>query len=196
MNTLLRRRSKAATTVVLGLIVATTTLIAGATPLPPGAMVFPTGTTYAADPTLGGTVYNTLFTPFDCGGGLKGTLYAFVLQNSASYPTMDFYYRVSVDSGATEHVRYVNVTDFTNGLNVDVNYRTDGIGNSAPKAVSRSADGKEVSFYFSEFLGPGDTSYSLLVRGGRKWYSDAGTVTISNGSGIRCTVPGSFQPAL
>ena len=127
-----------------------------AIPLAPGGVVFPTGTTFAANPNLGGAVVNdniiafdfdpTPVTPFsNVGGELQNRVALSDNLNTAIFmPRIRNTYNID---GGTFAILGFSVTGYT-GVDVDVDFRTDGLGDVGPTSVSRSADGDLMTVRF------------------------------------------------
>lgn len=117
------------------------------------------GTTAALEPELAGTVVAdtirnwTISTPL---GDLVGRVQDRVVQEDVS-KTLDFYTRIFVDNvpdlpgnGSPEPFSGIEAASRSiySNYTTDVNWRIDGVGNTAPTAASRSADGSSLTFLF------------------------------------------------
>jgi hypothetical protein len=126
--------------------------------LSPGDTVALGGTTAAARPELAGLVLVDTIRPWTITtsqGNITGRVQDRVVRENVS-GTLDFYTRLFVDSvpdfpGPTpppfSGVQVVDRSSYT-GFNTDVDWRIDGLGNTAPSEASRSVDGSMVSFLF------------------------------------------------
>jgi len=148
---------------------------AGAAPLAPGGVIFPTGTTVAAEPDLAGTVINDNVLPFSIdptpatpftsvGGNVQNRVV-----RSDNTGTMIFGPRIrdtfNIDGGTflIEAFRLVGY----NGFATDVDFRTDGTGDVGFTSVSRSVDGDTMTFRYGtplqiDAIAPGVQEESLF----------------------------------
>ena len=163
-----------------------------AAPLPPGAVIFPTGTTFAADNDQGGTVINDNLIPVTFGGPLLIARYN--VQNrvvrSTNLGSLIFSPRIRdpFNNGFASRFEIVafRLTGFADAMLTDVDFRTDGLGDKGPSSVSRSADGNVLTFRYSDplindaFDPPGvrDTSYFPAIKTTATHFSLTGSMTI------------------
>ncbi|PWR01315.1 hypothetical protein DKT77_17275 [Meridianimarinicoccus roseus] len=150
-------------------------LPAAALPLAPGGVIAPAGTTSAARPELGGIVINdnllafaidpTPITPF--------TNVAGAVQNrvSVSNVTGDLIFgprirdTLNIDGGTFFITSFL--IDGWGSFTTDVDFRTDGDGDTGFSSVSRSADGNRLTFRFDtplqiDAIAPGAQEESLF----------------------------------
>jgi hypothetical protein len=162
--------------------------------LPPGTSMSISGKTSAADPTLAGTTSFTGSANFNCGSGRTGYVYYSTLK-SALLGTLDFYYRVQNDATSVASITKVTLKDFSNAIDLEANYRPDGVGTKAPNLVSRSSGtGDTLDFAYSSAIAPGQESKSIYARSGRTAHDSGGSITITYAGGATCTVPNTFRP--
>ena len=163
-----------------------------AAPLPPGGVIFPTGTTNAADPDLAGTVINDNLIDVLFGSGFF--IASYKVQNrvvrSNNLGTLAFYPRIRdpLNLGFAERLEVIGfrLTGYAEATLTDVDFRTDGSGDKGPSSVSRSLDGDTLTFRYEDplindaFNPPGvrDTSLFPLLKTEQKWYRKTGTLTI------------------
>ncbi len=140
----------------------------------PGSTVALSGTTVVAEPDLAGTIVQDDVTPFTicCNNGntgapvdITGTVQERVVLAADGY--YDFYWRVSVDSTSTAALGYFRLGDVgALTANYNVNYRTDGLGSTAPVSITRFS-GSQASDYNFNFvpggIAPGSTSFFLFM---------------------------------
>ena len=148
-----------------------------AVPVMPGAPATPLpGISLADTPALAGTILADVVTPWVSAidpqygfPGAQGELESRVVRETDS-GTLDFYWRVSVD--AVSYPNYVPtqlliealpLSGFGTGLAYDADYRTDGLGNTAPSGALASGSSLAWLFDPSSF-GPGRSSFFLVVR--------------------------------
>ena len=124
-----------------------------------GASTPLTGTTAALEPVLAGTVIRdvirdwTISTPL---GDIVGRVQDRVVRETAG-GTLDFTTRIFVDSVPTtpggvtpppfSGVEFADRSVYSN-FTTDVNWRIDGLGNTAPTEAARTTDGSSVTFVF------------------------------------------------
>lgn len=176
----------------LGLL-ATLSAPAFAVPLAPGAVIFPTGETFAGDSTLAGTVQNdnliSFFmdpnpvAPFD---GTGGDVQNRVIRETDS-GTLTFSPRIRDTfniGGPTLAIVAFRLEGF--GMSaLDVDFRTDGPGDKGYTSVSRSVDGDLMTFryddpLFIDSLAPGRQEESLppSIRSDATHFDFSGSMTI------------------
>ncbi|NUP11931.1 MAG: hypothetical protein HOW73_38280 [Polyangiaceae bacterium] len=187
---------------VAAVVAATTASVAYAMVLlPAGATVSLSGSTYASDSSLGGTIEDDRVLSFDCSDGsgtLKGTLQTRIVRNGLG--ELDFYYRVTNDASSDAGISQVSARKFPeskpgNQDGVWVDFRPDGDGDVGPKTAHRSDDGTVVDFMFSEnnHVEPGHSSLFMFVRPSLGGHDDNGVTTIIDG--VRtCAVANTLQP--
>ncbi|MBB6431689.1 PEP-CTERM sorting domain-containing protein [Algisphaera agarilytica] len=121
----------------------------------PGCVAALPGTTVAAEPQLAGTVIhdeiralNFVGDPMDPTTGYATSLQIRVVRSSLDN-TLDFYYRFLNNDEFTFPLGSVDAFGFQ-GYDANVNYRTDGLGDTAPTTALRSVgDGDGIRFAFS-----------------------------------------------
>ena len=166
----------------------------------------PYGNTCAPDDFTGeasGTLLADLVQPFSVSGAFSGTYVTAVYLNAGG--TLDFYSQVSNDSGSTNAITQLNVSDFQ-GARGDMGDRSDGStlsgtpfvdGTQIPVDVTRGSNGDPVTWDFTgsnavNLLPPGDTSTVVEVKTNATNLA-AGTITLVGGG----TYSGSgFQPVV
>ncbi len=153
-----------------------------AAPLAPGGLIGLTGTTFAANPALGGTVQDDPLVPFAIGGGaLTGNLQDRVVL-SDDLGTMIFAPRIRETSlaagGPPLEILSISVTGYA-GYTTDVDFRTDGLGDTGPDTVSRSVDGDRLNFRYSAapLVAP-DESRFISILTDVPAFAPIGTATI------------------
>lgn len=184
-HTLLRNFSVAAVLVCLP-------TFAAAVPLGFGDTVPLAGTTAAAEPDLAGTVRNdNVISDFIHIGPTTIFAIGAELQNrvveSSSDGTMIFAPRLSTTFNNTggnflvDRLVLYNFGDF----DVDVNYRTDGLGDRGPTSASRSADGNTLTFDYgfplvgsNLFQNPQEDSYFLSLNTDATAFSLDGHISV------------------
>lgn len=145
---------------------------AGAIPLAPGTVVFPTGTT-AVDPVHGGlqTVINDNLIDFtmDPDPGTPLTVVGGALQNRVTENdrgTLNFAPRIR-DTFNIEANDFAIVAMQLTGFgsfDLDADFRTDGLGDLGPTSYSRSADGDLITMRYTDPTAPGPNVGGLLVQ--------------------------------
>ncbi len=167
-------------------------LPARAVPVTPGAgpVVLP-GTTVAADPALAGTVLADVQThwvsaidPLYGFPGAEGELQSRVVRQTAS-GTLDFYWRITVEPPSYPNfvpkslaITGLSLANFLTGASFDANYRTDGLGTTAPSgAFSTDAGSFTYTFSGADF-GPGSQSYFLLLHSNATTYDASAFATL------------------
>jgi hypothetical protein len=164
---------------------------------PGGEILGPTGTTFAAEPQLGGTVVEDVITPFsytgwltDSGGPTPVTTHGTIsgsVQSRVVHAvdgTYDFYWKVNVDPGS-----FLSVLDLEVGglapATYNANWRMDGLGMVQPGLISqRSSGGVDWLFGLvspSHQLAGGEQSYFLMLDTNAHAYTH--TAEFSLGSG-------------
>lgn len=162
----------------LGLILSTHT--GHAVPLPPGSTVPLPGTTFAAEPQLGGVVQVDEVIPFSFGaygGTVSGTVQVRVVRSDLD-GTVDFYWRVFNDATSAGPITAFRIGDFVD-LFKNVNWRIDGLGDNPPTAALRFSEtdfpGGEhyVNFLFEHnfILNPGTESKFFFVDTEAQYYA-------------------------
>ncbi|MGB3553016.1 MAG: hypothetical protein WBA25_00065 [Jannaschia sp.] len=177
---------------VLGLALAALPHLAGAVPLAAGDTVFLPGTTVAAEPGLGGTVINDNIVSDFIGLDANGFFGIGVdIQNRVVRSTLDgsliFMPRVLTtfnNSGGNFLVDRMTLFGF-GGYDVDVNYRTDGLGDRGPTSATRSGDGQDLIFDFgfplvgsNLFQNPREDSLFLSLNTDERAFSLTGRISV------------------
>lgn len=167
---------------------------ANAVVLAPGGVAFTTGTTAAADPTLAATVINDNLIDFrynpspatpltDVGGNVQNRVASGLLTDDIFFaPRIRDTFNID---GATFSIIGFSVNGYA-GIDLDVDFRTDGLGDKGIFSVSRSADGDLLTVRFEERLfvdainPPGRQEESLFpsFRTNASGFSNTGTMTI------------------
>jgi len=127
--------------------------------LNPGASVPLNGTTAALEPALAGTALEDAMRPWTIStpqGDIAGWVQDRVVRETAS-GTLDFTTRIFVDKVPTtpggvtpppfSGIELAARSIYSN-FTTDVNWRIDGLGNTAPTEAARTADGSSVAFVF------------------------------------------------
>ena len=128
---------------------------ASALPLAPGAVIFPTGTTSAANPDLAGVNQNdnliqfrmdpTPGTPFtDVGGNVQNRVTENASGNLIFGPRIRDTFNID---GGTFGILGFRLEGFGT-FSTDVDFRTDGLGDKGFTSVSRSNDGNIMTFRY------------------------------------------------
>ena len=173
--------SKAGLTAI---VVATLTVSSAmALPLTSGGTVFTSGTTFSANPALGGVVRNDNLLSFyipsigRVGGGgvpvppfsgLEGMIQNRVVESS-DLGTLIFAPRIRdtiAVNGTFFEVRSFEVDGYA-GFDVDVDFRTDGLGDQGFSSVSRSADGDVLTFQYDDPIRVDQSLFAAAMGGGR-----------------------------
>lgn len=165
-----------------------------AAPLAPGAVIFTTGTTAAGDPSLAGTVINDNLIPFEIdptpvtpfvttGGNVQNR----VIEEDDS-GTLTFAPRIrdtfNIDGGTLAIIAF-GLEGF--GMSaLDVDFRTDGLGDKGFTSVSRSVSGDIMTFRYDDPLlvdsltppGRQETSFFPSIRSDATEYELTGRMTI------------------
>ena len=163
-----------------------------AAPLPVGGVIFPGGTTSAADPDLAGTIINDNLIPIGFGGPLIVANYS--IQNrvvrSDNSGALIFAPRIRnpFNNGFSTRFEIVafRLTGFADATLTDVDYRTDGLGDKGFTSVSRSLDGDTLTFRYGDpllndaFDPPGvrDTSFFPSIKTTALHFRKTGTLTL------------------
>jgi hypothetical protein len=154
------------------------------------------GTTHAADPTLGGTVLVDelrAFSGTSPSGPVSGRMQDRVVRQADG--KLAFYYRIYELRG--DNIDYIAVTQFTQAgyPNLDVDFRTDGLGVIGPYRVS--TDGANIKFEFAATrpISPSELSRFMYIRpatGATNYQS--GAVVILGTQRWATTFGGCFRP--
>lgn len=168
-----------------------------AVPVAPGAAstALP-GTTFAARPELGGTVLADVSSswvgeidPLYGFPGATGTLQSRVVRETST-GFLDFYWRISVAPPSYPNyvptlltIANLALGNFLTGSVFDADYRTDGLGTTAPTSARASADASSLSYEFSRStFGPGSSSYFLLLHSNATAYDSSALASIGTSS--------------
>ena len=151
---------------------------AHAVTVPPGTTVALGGTTVASEPDLAGTIVQDDTMPFticctNSNTGQSVSITGFVQERvvQAVDGYYDFYWRVFVDSTSSASlgapVGYFRLGNFGSlAATYNINYRTDGLGATAPGSVHRFP-GSQANFYNFNFtpsgIAPGSTSFFMFM---------------------------------
>jgi hypothetical protein len=139
--------------------------------LNPGDTIPLAGTTFAAEPDLGGVVLEDVLRTINI-GRQEVTLQDRVVR-STNTGTLDFYYAIRNNSANVVPILdlLVQRSSFA-GFSTDVNFRLDGLGTVSPINASRTADGKTVSFLFNgnAVLPPATQTASGLLPGMTRFF--------------------------
>lgn len=163
---------------------------ATAAPLLPGGVIFPTGDTAITAPNTAGVVQNDNLSPFsfditpftNVGGNVQNRVV-----ESSLLSTMIFSPRIrDTYNIATRGFEIIGFSlDGYAGWDTDVGYRTDGLGDKGPTAVSRSADGDLLTFRYGDPLfisgllgGPREESLFPFIVTDAPSYALTGTMTL------------------
>jgi hypothetical protein len=151
----------------LSVVVALTSSWAHAVTVSPGSIVALPGTTVAAEPDLKGTVVQDALLPFTISSpstSLTGDVQERVVLAADGF--YDFYWRVIVDPSSTDSVSALRLVDFGSlTANYNIDYRTDGLGSTAPNAVHRfsGSSANDYNFLFNTGIAPGSSSYFFFM---------------------------------
>ncbi len=189
MHQTIQRAGFALTGLALALFSA---LPAHAIPVTPGAaaVVLP-GTTAAADPSLAGTVLADVQThwvsaidPIYGFPGAEGELYSRVVRQTVA-GTLDFYWRLTVEQPSYPNfvprsleITGLSLPNFLTGTSFDANYRTDGVGSTAPSGAFSTGAGNVTYTFSSQNFGPGSISYFLLLHSNATTYDASALATV------------------
>ncbi len=172
---------------------AITSLPVTAAPLSPGDVIFPTGTSVAADPDQAGTVVNDNLINAVFGAGFFQATYnvqnRVVLSNTLN--TLIFSPRIRdpfTSGGFSDRFSIVafSLTGYAGFDLFDVDFKTDGVGDKGPTSVSRSADGDLLTFRYGDplhndlFNPPGvrDESFFPTIKTNATRFKNIGTMTL------------------
>ena len=159
--------------------------------LTPGAIASISGTSYNADPALGGTVLQDTLRPFTAtiaGTALTGTIQDRVVRETAS-GTLDFYTRVWFNEPLKTSQMILERTNYAN-LGTDVDFRTDGVGTVAPKEAFRSTNGSEIGFGFANVqMTPSDSTMFMMIRTKATQYIATDQMNLRFGDFASNTIP-------
>lgn len=163
-----------------------------AAPLNPGGVIFPTGTTSAADPDLAGTVINDNLIEATFGSGFF--IASYDIQNrvvrSNNLGSLIFAPRIRnpLNLGFATRLEIVafSLTGYAGAVLTDVDFRTDGLGDKGFTSVSRSVDGDQLTFRYADplindaFNPPGvrDTSFFPSIKTTATTFKKRGTLTL------------------
>ncbi len=123
----------------------------------PGSGVALTGTTFSANPDLGGVVIRDKIIPFQITNSLGTVLLTGNVQDRVvrSDNTGDLIFSPRLrdlnDPAGTAWISGFSMNGF-NGFTTDVNYRTDGLGNIGPNAVTRDTTGNTLFYRYDPNL--------------------------------------------
>ncbi len=152
--------------------------------LGPGDSAVLPGTTSAAEPHLASVVQVDELIPFsfvgdDLGGLITGTVQQRVVL--AIDGTIDFYWRVLLDSASSGALGSFRIGDFVSP-EYDVDYRIDGLGDSGPSDAHRFTAPFEsfVNFNFSGGLQPGDSSFFFFLDTSATAYAKTAIFDVTN----------------
>jgi len=120
---------------IVGLAVLSFSPAVHAVPLGASGDVSISGSSVATDPTLAGPIVADTLVPFNDGLGTFGEIQTRVVENISG--TLDFYFRVFNDGSSTQSITALRTSDYTAFPIVDVDFRTDGLGDNAPDEVKR-----------------------------------------------------------
>lgn len=158
-----------------------------AVPVAPGdANVAMGGTTFAANPDLGGVVQSDPLRAFEIRDNLNNVILTGNLQDrvakSDNTGTMIFGPRLrdlaNPAGGPTAWITALQIVGY-NGFTTDIDFRTDGLGDVGANDVSRSADGNELLFgYDPNIITPPDEALFLSVFTDATAFAPVGTATI------------------
>ena len=150
----------------------------------PGGSSTLSGTTFAANPDLGGSAQSDLLLPFQIFDGGGSLLIEGVLQDrvilSTNLNTMIFAPRLRNISGvAGSRIIRLTVEGYT-GFTTDIDYRTDGLGNLGPNSVDRATGaGDLLSFnYNPNQITPPNESLFISILTNAPQFFFTGRVTI------------------
>jgi len=167
-------------------------LSARAVPVAPGGppVVLP-GTTSAAQPALAGTVLADVQTHWESAidpmygfPGAEGELYSRVVRQDGT-GTLDFYWRITVEPPSYPNfvpqqlaITGLSLANFLTGASFDANYRTDGVGTTAPSGAFSTNAGSFSYTFSSQSFGPGSQSYFLLLHSNATTYDQSAFATL------------------
>ncbi len=179
-----------------------------AVPVAPGAAssILP-GTTAAARPELEGTVIADVTAswvsaddPMYGFPGAAGSLQSRVVQETGS-GNLDFYWRITVNRPSYPSyvptlltIAGLDLGNFLTGASFDADYRTDGLGSSAPIGAFAANSGSFTFEFGSSTFGPGSTSYFLLLHSNATAYdmsalANLGASSVATFAPIAAPVP-------
>ncbi len=172
----------------------------------PGSTVPLSGTTFAANPDLGGTVLSDALLPFEIRDSVGSVLIRGTVQDrvvrSTNTGTLIFAPRLrdlTAPSGDA-WVMHLRVTGY-DGVATDVEYRTDGPGQIGPDGVTRSGGaGDQLDFrHDPSIILPPDAPHSLSILTDAGNFGPRGSITISaqndfGGSVFQTTLQGTHAP--
>jgi len=146
------------------------------------------GTTLLARPELAGTaVADTLraFSFTASGSPISGSVESRVVEETGT-GTLDFYWRVLVDSTSTADVTWFRLGSFGYGNLTDADWRSDGVGTVAPTTAelfNPTVDpGGFINFQFSGTgVGPGESSYLFFLHTDATAYADTAIYDLLGG---------------
>jgi hypothetical protein len=173
----------------------------------PGALpIALPGTTFAAEPDLGGPVLGDKVIPFrivNSGGALlfEGKLQNRVVRSSTT-SKLHFYYRIfETQGGLNGIIQSVFAAPFSPAVSsgYKADWRLDGLGNTSPGEVSRGVAGGRIEFRFnnpSEVLVGGYESHFFFLKSTSKNFSENGLTNIRLTTGDNITLSKTFTPSL
>jgi len=159
----------------------------------PGAGSLLSGTTFAANPDLGGVVIRDQLIPFQINDNLGNTLVTGNVQD-----------RVVRSNNTGELIFAPRLRDLNNpsgvawiegfsmlgfdGFTTDIDYRTDGLGNIGPDSVDRSVSGNRLDYRYSpSLIVPPDEGYFLSVLTDANYFDLSGAFIITAGNDFGAT---------
>lgn len=161
--------------------------------LPPGGVIFPTGTSVATDPDQAGPIINDNLIPAAFGAGFFQATYNLqnrvVLSNTLSTLIFSPRIRDPFNSGGFStrfSIVAFSLTGFAGFNLLDVDFKTDGPGDKGPTSVSRSANGDLLTFRYGDplhndfFNPPGIRDESLFptIKTNATRFKNNGTMTL------------------
>jgi hypothetical protein len=164
-------RKQISSALTVGLIGGMVCSAAHAVSVSPGQTVALPGTTLAAEPNLAGTVVLDDVYSFDqtfSSGTYVGSVQERVVRESGT-GTLDFYWRVSNTGtpGVDANLGDFRIGDFNiSAAPINLNYRIDGLGTTAPTSAERFSGifQNYFNFGFADGIAPGQSSYFLLAE--------------------------------
>ncbi len=167
-----------------GLICLLVSQISHAVLVNPGSTVNLTGTTYLANPDLGGTVIRDQLIPFQITDNLGNVILTGNVQDRVVRTTntgdLIFAPRLRDLSNPTSvaWIMGFQMNGF-NGYSTDIDYRTDSLGNIGPNDVTRDITGDNLDFrYDPALIVPPDDALFLSVFTDATDYDLSGSFTI------------------
>jgi len=151
----------------------------------PGTSASLPGTSLLSSPNLAGMVLEDFKAPYSFAygaGTIRGTVESRVVRETAT-GTLDFYWRITNSASSINGLPQFQLTNFI-ASTYDLDWRSDGAGNTSPGFAYLAPDLTTsiplVYFFFqSDTIGPGESSYFLLLHTDATQYAKTGLYVVN-----------------